>query len=238
MWFVPNQAGFEIMGLTKVALVTASSAGLGAATAKGLARAGFSIVINYNSNKQKAETVVHDINQIYTQRNIPPLDSSQDAPHSIAIKADMSQKSEIGQLVQQVIDQYGRLDCVVSNQGWTEMRRFEDLDDNMEEDDWDRCYNMNVKSHLFLFHAAKPYLTTTNGSFTTIASLAGVIPSGSSIVCLSTHLPIYILITQHQKIQTKNVLPKNNFPSKLALNPSANHRIKSHTPSPKQHKST
>lgn len=172
------------MGLTKVALVTASSAGLGAATAKGLARVGFITVINYNSNTQKAEKVVYDINHIYGQCK-GASSQDHDPPHCIAIKADMSQKSEIYQLVQQVIDRYGRLDCVVSNQGWTEMRRFEDIDDNVEEEDWDRCYNVNVKSHLFLFHAARPYLASSHGSFTTIASLAGVIPSGSSIVCFS-----------------------------------------------------
>ena len=172
------------MGPTKVALVTASSAGLGAATAKGLARAGFSTAINYNSNKQKAEEVLTSISQIYGQRNGATSDGY-DLPRCIAIKADMSLKSNIQELVQQVIDHYGRLDCVVSNQGWTAMRRFEDLDDNMEEADWDRCYNMNVKSHLFLFHATRPHLAMAKGSFTTVASMAGVIPSGSSIVCLS-----------------------------------------------------
>ncbi len=169
---------------TKVALVTASSAGLGAATAKGLACVGFSTAINYNSNQHKAEELVSSINQIYGQRHGISSDGY-DLPHCIAIQADMSQKSNIQQLVQQVIDHYGRLDCVVSNQGWTAMRRFEDLDDNMEEEDWNHCYDMNVKSHLFLFHAARPHLARSKGSFTTIASLAGVIPSGSSIVCLS-----------------------------------------------------
>lgn len=55
----------------------------------------------------------------------------------------------------------------------------------MEESDWDTCFNFNVKSHLFLFHAAKPHLEKSEGSFTSVASVAGVTSSGSSIVSLS-----------------------------------------------------
>jgi NAD(P)-dependent dehydrogenase (short-subunit alcohol dehydrogenase family) len=77
----------------------------------------------------------------------------------------------------------GRLDLVVSNQGWTRMRDFFNLDENVEESDWDKCFNMNVKSHLFLFHASKKYLLESGGAFITTASLAGVKPSGSSVVC-------------------------------------------------------
>lgn len=158
----------------KVALVTASSAGLGAAAAKGLALAGFDVAINYNSSRGKADAVVSDIQQTRS--------AAEKFPRCIAIQADMSKRNDIKQLVETVIKTFGRLDCVVSNQGWTQMRQFNNLDDNVEESDWDMCYDMNVKSHLYLFHTAFPYLAEANGSFTTVASLAGVVPSGSSIV--------------------------------------------------------
>jgi NAD(P)-dependent dehydrogenase (short-subunit alcohol dehydrogenase family) len=64
------------------------------------------------------------------------------------------------------------------------MRNFQDLDENVEESDWDMCFNFNVKTHLFLFHAAKPHLEKSEGSFLTTASLAGVTPGGSSMVGL------------------------------------------------------
>lgn len=166
------------MGATRVALITASSAGLGAATARGLARSGFITVINYHASKEKAENLVDELNKIHGTL----FPNGIEVPQSVALRADMSQKADIYGLVEQVKSRYGRLDCVVSNQGWTQMRRFDDIDDNMLEDDWDQCYNVNVKSHLFLFHAAKPHLAESRGSFVTVASLAGVIPSGSSIV--------------------------------------------------------
>lgn len=57
--------------------------------------------------------------------------------------------------------------------------------DNVLEDDWDRCFNMNVKSHLWLMHAARQHLDETEGSFITTASVAGVNHSGSSLVSVA-----------------------------------------------------
>lgn len=56
------------------------------------------------------------------------------------------------------------------------------IDDNAHEEDWDRTFNLNVKSHMWLMHAAKKHLDETEGAFITTASIAGVIPSGSSLV--------------------------------------------------------
>jgi NAD(P)-dependent dehydrogenase (short-subunit alcohol dehydrogenase family) len=50
------------------------------------------------------------------------------------------------------------------------MTNFMDLDDNMEEDVWDRCFTVNVKSHLWLMHAAKKYLEESEGCFVSTAS--------------------------------------------------------------------
>lgn len=168
-----------------VALVTASSAGLGAATARGLARAGFSLAINYNSSKHKADEVLNEMRRIYDENRNGVTSAAQAAPfRCIAIQADVSRREDMKCLVQETMNSLGRIDCVVSNQGWTQVRQFDNLDENIEEIDWDTCYNMNVKSHLYLFHAVRPYLVASRGSFTTVASLAGVIPSGSSIVSL------------------------------------------------------
>ena len=77
----------------------------------------------------------------------------------------------------------GRLDVVVSNAGWTRMTTFTNLDEQLFEDDWDKCFNMNVKSHLWILAAAKPHLEASDdgGTFITVASLAGVRPMGSSL---------------------------------------------------------
>lgn len=169
-----------------VVLITASSAGLGAATARAFAAKGVNVVVNYLNSREKAEKLVQELSTLDPR---PPkalqsggvADSTN--PRFIAIQADLSKKSEIIRLVAETQTQMGRLDAVVSNQGWTRMRDFFNLDDNVDEGDWDMCFNINVKSHLFLFHAAREYLDNAKGAFVSVASLAGVKPSGSSVVC-------------------------------------------------------
>ena len=160
----------------KVALVTAGSAGLGAAAARALASEGMRVVINYSANKQRADDLVGSL--------FIEFFKSDDTLHRrfVAIQADLGVRADITRLVDETIEVMGRLDVVVSNGGWTRFSNFADLEDNVEETDWDQCFNMNVKSHLWLIHAAKKYLDETEGAFITTASLAGVIPSGSSLV--------------------------------------------------------
>jgi len=75
----------------------------------------------------------------------------------------------------------GRLDVVFSNAGWTRLQNFMNLDENVNDEDWDRCFNMNVKCHLYLMHAAKKHLDAAKGTFITTSSVAGVFPAGSSL---------------------------------------------------------
>lgn len=94
----------------------------------------------------------------------------------------MSKRNDIHRCIFTTIRHLGRLDVVISNKGWTSMRNFAYLDDNMIESKWDTCFNINAKSRLHLFHAVRSYLIATKGALVSVASLAGVIPSGSSIV--------------------------------------------------------
>jgi NAD(P)-dependent dehydrogenase (short-subunit alcohol dehydrogenase family) len=141
----------------KVALVTASSAGLGAAAARAFASAGYSTIPNYFHNADKANALVGDVlKAIGVSGNL-----TGDAGHvvrqrCIAIKADLSRREEIERLVEEAVRAMGRLDVVVSNQGWTQMRNLNEIEGNVVEADWDGCINMNGKSHLWLFHSTQP----------------------------------------------------------------------------------
>ncbi|KAI5457517.1 hypothetical protein BGZ63DRAFT_467390 [Mariannaea sp. PMI_226] len=169
----------------KVALVTASSAGLGAATAKALAGAGMRVVINFSSNAERAAEVIENMSteaaRYQRMAGMESTSSSDTQLRFLSIRADLSKRSDIERLITETVEKMGRLDIVVSNGGWTRIRKFDDLDQNVDEEDWDMCFNINVKSHLYLLQAARPHLEITKGSFTTIASVAGVKPSGSSI---------------------------------------------------------
>jgi NAD(P)-dependent dehydrogenase (short-subunit alcohol dehydrogenase family) len=141
------------MSTPLVALITAGSAGLGATTARLFAASGIRVVVNYSNNSTRADALVKGL------AALSPLSSSNSSvTNFISIKADLISRSDIIRLVDETVESMGRLDVVFSNGGWTQIRGFTDLDANMVEDDWDRCYMMNVKSHLFLMHAARRYL--------------------------------------------------------------------------------
>ncbi|KAF5019230.1 hypothetical protein F66182_8771 [Fusarium sp. NRRL 66182] len=167
----------------KAALVTAASSGLGAAIARMLAvDLGMNVVINFSNNTARAQELVERIKAECDSRSTEPRSSTQ------AVQANACDKTQVKSLVDEAASRFGgRLDVVISNVGWTRIRQFSEIDDNVDEDDWDRCYTANVKSHLWLFHAAKGYLEESNkrqagaAVFVTTASLAGVIPSGSSM---------------------------------------------------------
>ncbi|KAI9147324.1 histidinol dehydrogenase [Paramyrothecium foliicola] len=150
------------MSIAKTALVTAASGGLGAAIARMLAvELRMKVIINFGQNAVRAEQ----------------LEKS----------ADASSKSGIQFLVERAAAEFGgRIDIVISNVGWTCLRDFSSLEDNVNEEDWDRCFTANVKSHLWLFHASKKYLEESNqreaGSAVPINSVApGSGTNGSSI---------------------------------------------------------
>ena len=130
----------------KVALVTAGSAGLGAAAARALASEGMAVVINYSANKQRADALVGSLHEVFPY-DAPYVDGAW-RPRFVAIQGDLGVRSDIRRLVEETIGNMGRLDVVVSNGGWTRFSNFADLEDGVEEADWDRCFNMNVKSHL------------------------------------------------------------------------------------------
>lgn len=157
-----------------VALITGGTAGLGAATARLFAQDGMRVAVNYHSNADRASAFVQELH------SISPL--PHDDNNFLAFRGDLAVRDDLRTLVSDVVGSMGQLDVVFSNGGWTQLRDITNLDDNVVEEDWDRCFNMNVKSHLFLMHAAKEHLEKTEGAFITTASFAGVKVSGSSLV--------------------------------------------------------
>ncbi|TKA72704.1 hypothetical protein B0A49_04798 [Cryomyces minteri] len=106
----------------------------------------------------------------------------------------------------------GRLDVVVSNAGWTRITNFANLDEGMVDEDWDKCFLYNVKSHLWLMYACREELEKTEGCFLTTASVAGVKPSGSSLPYAVTkaaqiHLAKGLAVICSPKIRVNSVSP-------------------------------
>lgn len=89
--------------MKNVAIVTGASKGIGAATAKLLAKAGFAVCVNYRGNADKAEAVVAEINK--------------DGGKAIAVQADMGKEADILKLFATVDNELGAVTALVNNAG-------------------------------------------------------------------------------------------------------------------------
>lgn len=169
------------MSTPKVALIAGASRGVGAAVARSLAaHSNVRILINYHKNQDAAKQLISEMEILRAAQSGNVKDSQ--SPIFAAVQADITNRAEMTRLVQQTVEQMGRLDIVISNVGWTRMTDFMNLEDADIEEDWDRCFEVNVKSHFRLFRACQPYLESSEGTFIATASVAGVKPSGSSLV--------------------------------------------------------
>jgi NAD(P)-dependent dehydrogenase (short-subunit alcohol dehydrogenase family) len=138
--------------------------------------------------------------------------SSQSNPRFHLIQADMSSKISVQNLIEETLNTMGRLDVVISNAGWTRMTTFTDIEQQINDDDWDKCFTMNVKTHMWLAYAAKDALAETEGTFISTASVAGVKPSGSSVPYAVTkaaqiHLAKSLAVILAPKIRVNSVSP-------------------------------
>jgi len=138
-------------------------------------RSHISQVINFANNVDRATKFVSELS------GIPSTHPNPQSPRFHAIRADVGVKSSVQDLVREAHERMGRIDIVISNAGWTRVTNFFNFDEGALEEDWDRCFLYNVKTHLWLMEAARPHLAESKGAFVSTASLAGVKPSGSSL---------------------------------------------------------
>lgn len=108
--------GKEYINITmSVALITAGSAGLGAAAARAFAKDGYRVIVNYANNEERANKLLAELPAL------SPLPQDSGANNFIAIKADLGSRDEINRLIQESVDRFGRLDVIFSNGGWTRL---------------------------------------------------------------------------------------------------------------------
>jgi 3-oxoacyl-[acyl-carrier protein] reductase len=135
----------------KVALVTASSRGLGKAIAWEIAREGARVAICSRSRERVEETAA-------------AIRRRTDA-EILALTGDVSQGDDISRLVEQTITQWGRIDILVCNAGGPPSGPFESFDDAA----WIRAFETNLLSVVRLVRTALPHMDR-GGRILTIAS--------------------------------------------------------------------
>ena len=148
--------------MSKVAIVTGSASGIGAATAAELSKRGWSVLINYSKSREKAEQV------------------KKICPDSLLVQADVGDDTQCKKLVQAALDKWGRVDALVNNAGITKFVKHADLD-GLSADDFLRIYLLNVVGPFQMARACAPALKANKGAVVNVSSVASLLGTGSSI---------------------------------------------------------
>jgi 3-oxoacyl-[acyl-carrier protein] reductase len=139
------------------ALVTASSSGLGKASATALAREGANVVIN-GRDTDRLEAAVEEIREVATGE-------------VLGQPGDLTDEDDIEQLVERTVDEFGGIDHLVTSAGGPPSGSFLDTTD----EDWYEAYDLLVMSVVRLVRETEPYLRDSGsegecGTIVTITS--------------------------------------------------------------------
>ncbi len=149
------------------AIVTGSSSGVGAATARALAARGANVVINYARSAEAAERVAAECQEIGVK--------------VLCLQGDVADDGACRAMVDAAVDAFGRLDVLVNNAGTTKFVSHGDLD-GLDKDDFFHIYGVNVVGPYQMSRAAEAALRAAgDAAIVNVSSIAGVRGVGSSI---------------------------------------------------------
>ena len=142
---------------SKVAIVTGGSRGIGKAICQTFAENGCDVAFTYNNSKESAENLAKDLKNI--------------GINAKAYKSDASSFEDATQLVEDVINDFGKIDILVNNAGIKK----DNLLMRMDKEDFDSVINTNLSSVFNLTKASiRTFLKQRSGSIISISSVVGV----------------------------------------------------------------
>jgi 3-oxoacyl-[acyl-carrier protein] reductase len=151
----------------KVAIVTGSASGIGAAAATGLAKRGAKVVINYSKSEQEASGVAASIRAA--------------GGEAVVVQGDVAKDEDCRKIAAAAKKTWGRIDILVNNAGTTKFANASDLD-ALDADDWHRIYGVNVVGPFQMMRACVAALKEHgDGAVVNVSSIAGLMGVGSSI---------------------------------------------------------
>ena len=142
----------------KIALITGGSRGIGESIVRKFAAQGATVIFTYLSSAEKAEALAKEVSEA----------------HHVTVKAirsDASDYSQAESLINQVTEEFGRIDILINNAGITK----DTLMLRMSEEQWDQVMEVNLKSVFNLTkHVLKPMMKNKSGSIINMGSVVGV----------------------------------------------------------------
>ena len=150
-----------------VVLVTGAARGIGRATAERFAREGASIAL-VDLDRSEAQAVAKTI--------------CAEGRRAIVLAADVADSAAVRGAVTECIDQFRRIDVLVSNAGIHFARGIDEYTD----DDIERIVSVNLKGTLHVVRAALPHLRATRGSIVSVSSMTGLVGQDRGAVYVAT----------------------------------------------------
>ena len=151
--------------MRRVALITGSATGVGAATALAFARRGWDLLVNYATSEAEAQETARACR-----------DAGADA---LVVQGDVADDAACRRLVAAAVEHRGRLDALVNNAGIT---TFAGADwDRLDAASFQRIFAVNAIGTFQMIRAAAPHLKAARGAVVNVSSIAGALGIGSSV---------------------------------------------------------
>lgn len=144
--------------MSKVALITGSSAGIGKGIALAFAQAGYNVVINYSSSEASALEVEKECQSFGVE--------------TLVIGCNVADSASVQAMINQTLEKFGQIDVCINNSGITK----DGLLLRMKEEDFDAVIDINLKGAFNVTQAVlKPMMKARFGRIINMSSVIGQI---------------------------------------------------------------
>jgi 3-oxoacyl-[acyl-carrier protein] reductase len=156
----------------RVAVVTGSATGVGAAVARRLAGDGWRVVVNYTRSEEEARATEAACREAGAETRL--------------VRGDVARDEDCRRIAAGALDAWGRIDALVNNAGITKFADHRDLE-ALGADDFQRIYAVNVVGAYQMVRACAPAMKRSGkGAVVNVSSIAGVTGMGSSIAYIAS----------------------------------------------------
>lgn len=136
----------------RTVLITGASRGIGAATARAFAQKGDRVIINYKTNREKAEALAEEL-------------------HGIAIGADVSDPMQVKAMFNDIHTLTGSVDVLVNNAGFSQFAMF----DSLLDEDWQAMLQTTLSGAFYCIREALPgMIHKKQGAIINVSSIWGI----------------------------------------------------------------
>lgn len=173
----------------EIALVTGASRGIGRACALALAREGAEVIVNYHSNREKAEEVVKEILSHQGKAS--------------ALQFDVGNIEQTRTAVEGLLKEKKRIDILVNNAGITA----DGLSMRYSLEDWDRVQQTNLRGAFLMAQLVmRPMMKERKGAIVNISSIVGIIGNpGQAAYCAAKAGLIGLTKSLARELASRNI---------------------------------